>query len=119
MTFNRITRRDVFFILVALVVGFGIGFYGNKNEIKANKDITSRIINNCTESLIATNELINSCSSAYTTFGTCVLNIQSCNIQEESKKLETLNKQKQQAEEKIRSLTKDMDAIILDLSKKD
>lgn len=117
MSIRHITKREIIIAIVALLVGVGIGFYMNSNEVKANKQITKRVIDNCIQSMTAANTLINSCGGAYKEATTCFLNIDSCNLQESGRKLGALNKEKEQAEEEIRRLTKDMDSIIGEVKK--
>lgn len=115
MNIQHFTKREIIIAIIALLVGVGLGFYTNSNEVKASKEMTNRVIDNCVQSLVATNVLVNSCGKAYKEATTCFFNLDSCDLQESGMKLEALNKEKERAEEEIRRLTEDMDSIIKDV----
>lgn len=107
-----IRKKETIIAAIAFLLGLGVMYLYSRNELAVNKTFTRRIIDNCITSLEASNILVNTCSSAYKEFGTCVLDLQSCNLEDSKKKLQTWNKQKEQAEEQIRNATKDMESII-------
>lgn len=110
-------KKEILIAITAFLLGVGIMYVYSRNELDTNKTFTRRIIDNSINSIEASNVLVNTCSNAYKEFGTCVLDLKSCNLEESKKKLQILNKQKEQAEEQIRSVTKDMDSLIFRLGK--
>jgi len=81
-------------------------------ELDANKKITKRILSNAVKSMKTSRTMANSCSSAFALATNCVANLSTCNIQEESKKLDIFNRQKKLADQEINYLNQDMKEII-------
>lgn len=104
--------------LISFVLGMGVMFLYTRAEINDNKNITKRIVNNCADSLITSNDLINNCSEAYKSFGACVTNLDSCNLAESASKLDQLNQEKESINLKLKDLTKDIDGILNTLHSK-
>ena len=81
-------------------------------KIAYQKDLTQRILNNSVQSMSASKEIADTCTSAYNTATACVGNLSTCNIEEEAKKLDELNYKRGQAEEIIDWMNDDMRKII-------
>lgn len=103
--------------VLCFLLGLMLMYFYSRTELTSNKRITAKILNNCIDSFQASNTLINSCSEAYKTFGSCILDLENCNMQESARKLEVLNKQREQAEVQIGNTTREMGEIVNEVKK--
>lgn len=87
-----------------------------KSESNSNKKLTLRILSNAIGSMEASQSLAESCSRAYNTATACVSNLDTCNIQEEAKKLDEFNTRKIYADQQIDLMNQDMKKIIQEVS---
>lgn len=107
-----IKKKEIVIAVIFFLLGLGLMYASNRSELALKKEITRKIIDNCIQSLTASNSLINSCSDAYKEASACITKGNDCNMTESAKKLDAFNEQRQLAEEQIRNATKDMDSII-------
>jgi len=102
--------------IILIASGFTLGalatFLFTYSQIQYQKDLTKRILKNSVQSMTASKEIADSCTAAYNTATACVGNLSTCNIEEESKKLDELNYKRGQAEEIIDWMSDDMKKII-------
>ncbi len=113
-----LNKRELLIGLTCLSVGaLGVFMYMN-TELSSNKELTKRILSNAIGSMQASQNLAESCSEAYNTSSTCVANLSTCNLQEEAKKLDAFNLRRQQADEQINQMNKNMEQIIKNVSAK-
>ncbi len=111
-------KRELIIGISCILIGAIITYLLIGNKIKEQKNLTSRILKNSIQSMEASNELANSCADAYKTATACVTNLQSCNILEESKKLDEYNTRRKHADTIIDWANKDMKQIIEEVSTK-
>lgn len=107
-----INKRELLIGLSCLFIGALAVFIYMNTELNTNKKLTKRILSNAIGSMEASQTLAQSCSDAYNTATTCVTNINTCNIEEEGKKLDEYNYKRGQAEEIIDWMSEDMKKII-------
>ncbi|HVZ67046.1 MAG TPA: hypothetical protein VG917_02185 [Patescibacteria group bacterium] len=112
----KLNRRETYIFLAGLIIGSVIIFLITSHKIASQKSLTKRILNNSIQSMEASNELANSCADAYKTATTCVSNLQSCNIAEESKKLDEYDTRRKHADIIIDWANRDMEQIIKEVS---
>lgn len=112
-----INKKYLLVGLTSFFLGMVIMFFYSRTEINSSKRITGRIVNNCGEALKTSNDLINNCSEAYKTFGSCVTNPESCNIAESTKKLDQLNKDKEQYNLQLKNITQDITSVMSEIKK--
>lgn len=110
-------RREFLIILIAFSLGVTIMYFYNQSQVVANKAITIRVIDNCIQGLTISQKLISSCSDAYAEATTCMANLSICNIEESTKKLQVLNKEKEKADGELKEINLDMQTIIDDVLK--
>lgn len=113
---NSIKKNNFIVALVCFIAGGIIVFAFTRVEINTNKELTKRILNNSIQSLTASKEIADTCAEAYNTATACVANLSTCNIEEESKKLDEFNYRRGQAEVIIDFVGEDMQKVIQDVS---
>lgn len=113
---QKLNKRDLIIGISCILIGVVFTYLLVGNQIKEQKKLTSRILKNSIQSMEASNELANSCADAYKTATTCVSNLQSCNVTEESKKLDEYNTRRKHADTIIDWANQDMKEIIEEVS---
>ncbi len=113
-----INKQVVGVAIICILTSSIITYAFTRNEINSQKKLTKRILTNAVKSMETYQQLANSCSQAYNTATICVSNLNTCNLAEESKKLEEFNKQKESVDPQISLLNKDMESIINEVSAK-
>lgn len=112
----KLNRRETFIFLAGLIIGSAIIFLITNHKIASQKSLTKRILNNSIQSMKASQDLASSCSEAYNTATACVSNLHSCNIKEETKKLDEYNTRRKHADTIIDWANQDMKQIIEEVS---
>lgn len=102
----------VAFFSLGLVTMYFYSSSSYKTKLAANKQITLEIIDNCTSSLQANDDLVNNCSDAYSEVATCFSNYKSCDLNKSQARLDQLNNEKKIIQGKLNRLTEEMDLII-------
>lgn len=109
-------RRDVIvatvFFLAGVVLTFFISSAAYNAEVETNRSLTLDIIDNCIGSIEAGDALVNNCSDAYSEVAQCFSNLENCDMEESEKRLAELNAEKSLIQEKLKTLTEEMDSII-------
>ena len=109
-------KRDIFvavvFFMLGLVVMYFYATNSYKGKLAANKRVTLDIIDNCTSSLQANDELVNNCSDAYSEVASCFSNYKSCDLNKSQARLDHLDEEKKTLQARLKSLTEEMDSII-------
>src|SRR5438270_1807115 len=108
--------KYVVLVIVPFLLGVGATYFYMTSLLEKNKTITRRIIDNCATSMSASQTLINSCSAAYDEVSSCVLNLNTCNMENSKKKLQKLNEQKNDTASKLENATKDLTNIVHDVT---
>jgi peptidoglycan hydrolase CwlO-like protein len=80
-------------------------------QSKGSNNVTTEALNVCVESLKESNNLINNCSAAYDTFGSCVSNTGSCDYEQTQQELQTMNEEKNRIQNRINQLTQELLSI--------
>lgn len=111
----KLNKREVSFFLIGLIIGSIVIFLITNQKINNQKSLTKRILNNSLQSMEASKQIADSCAQAYNTATACVSNLNTCNVEEEAKKLDEFNYKRGQAEEIIDWMGDDMEKIIKDV----
>lgn len=111
-------KQLVIRMVISFIAGGVVIFAFTRAEVNTNKELTKRILSNSLQSMTASKEIADSCASAYNTATACVLNLNTCNIEEESKKLDEFNYRRGKAEETIDWMSEDMKRIIEEVKAK-
>lgn len=116
MKINTAKKTEIAIGIICFVLGIVVMMLVSRQQIQTQKKLTARILSNAVQSMNASQKLANSCSNAYNTATTCVANIKSCNIEEQTKKLDEFNAQRIQADQQINLANKDIQNIIEEVS---
>jgi len=113
---QKLNKRDLIIGISCILIGVVFTYLLVGNQIKEQKKLTSRILKNSIQSMEASKEMADSCTQAYNTATACVSNLQSCNLTEETKKLDEFNTRRKHADTIIDWANEDMKKIIEDVS---
>lgn len=109
---QKINKESLIFGSVCLVIGVLLSYFLMLQKVNHQKDLTKRILSNSLQSMQASKQIADTCTQAYNTATACVSNLNTCNIEAETKKLDEFNYRRGQAEEIIDWMGNDMKAII-------
>jgi hypothetical protein len=112
----KIKKREVIIGIFCLLLGLLVSYLTTRSQIESNKGLTKRILSNAIQSMEASKEMADSCAEAYNTATICVANLRTCNIEEETKKLDEFNTRRKHADTQIDWMGKDMQRIIKEVS---
>lgn len=107
-----VTKKEIAIAIIFLSIGIAISYFYNQNRLKMYKSAGYKVMNNCIQTVQAADSLAKNCGEAYKIVESCVSNLNSCDLESESKKLDSLNKQKSEIEDKISKLTEESGTLI-------
>ncbi len=105
-------RNELIIGIICFILGAFFVFTLTRYELNNNKKLTVRILNNSMLGLKASQSLALSCSKAYSTATACVSNLNTCDIKQESQKLDKFNQDKEKANIEIENSNKELEKII-------
>lgn len=105
-------RKDLTIGVICFIFGALSVFMSTRQELKNNKELTVKILQNSILGLTASQNLALSCSRAYSVATTCVSNLNTCDIKQESQKLDKFNQEKEKANIEIEKSNKELERII-------
>ena len=109
---QKLNKREFLIGIVCILVGMLITYLLIGNDVKNQKKLTSRILNNSIQSMEASKKMADSCADAYHTATTCVTNLKTCDIKEQAEKLDGFNEIRKHADQQIDWMNQDMKRII-------
>lgn len=95
--------------LIIFTAGIVVGFWV-RTALPTNS-VSESQLNVCINALRVSDRLTNNCSTAYNLTHQCMTNQDSCNWQEATHQLSSLNQEKQELELEIMNLTKQLQQI--------
>ena len=99
--------------LVLLLIGSLIGYGIAQIHLNANKSITSKLVNNCSEALNTSSQLIANYQQAFDKLATCtVLNKTTCDHLKIADELNQIKAERIKIEDKLKIVTSDVQDII-------
>jgi len=105
-------KKEIFIALIFFLLGILFMYFYTRIEVSKNKVVTRKIIDNCVATFKAGDIMTKACNSAYAEVSKCVLNLDTCNLQDSSMKLKIYNDQRKLGEEQMTKAGNDMQAII-------
>lgn len=111
-------RKEVTIGVICTIFGALFVFLLTRQELKNNKELTVKILQNSILGLKASQNLALSCSNAYSVATACVTNLYTCDIKQESQKLDKFNQEKEKANIAIEKSNKELERIIQDVKNK-
>lgn len=106
------SQKVVIIVIFCILASSFITYAYTRNEINSQKKLTKRVLTNAVKSMKSSKEIADSCTLAYKTATACVSNLNTCDIEKESKKLDEYNYRRGRAEEIIDWMSEDMKEII-------
>ena len=88
-------------LLIFIIIVWGIAASFSSVYLWQSNRKLEKINTLLLESLISANDLVKNASNAYTVFGECVTNQNTCNIKEAGKRLQQLNEEKEEINQTI------------------
>lgn len=107
-----INKKQVLTAVIFFILGVIITNQYNQTQVKGYKNITRDILNNCTDSLTAYNDLNNNCNETYAGFYSCITNLESCDVKASTEKGEGLKQGRLEIENRIKDLTNQTGLIL-------
>lgn len=105
---NQLQKLTVV-LLLGLLIGYGIA----QIRLNVNKSITSKLVNNCSEALDISNQLITNYQQAFNKLATCtVLNKTERDHQKVASELDQIKTERIKIEDKLKVITSDAQDII-------
>lgn len=111
-------KKEIAILILGILLGATLVFIVTQKTKEDNRKLTIRILENSIAGLHASQNLASSCSKAYLTASACVSNLSSCDIVQESKKLEKYNLEKEEANLKIQKSNKELELIIQEIKER-
>lgn len=108
-------KREIVIGVLCFVFGILVMTLYAKYEITKNNNLTKRIIKTSLKNIQANHTIAESCANAYDTVTNCLSNLSSCNLQQETKKLDMYEHQKEKANQQMKEGNQQLEAILKDL----
>lgn len=117
--FPKVKKVSLF--LLPAIFFFSLGCFAMymvlKDKVAVQGKLTERILNNCINSLQASDQINKSCVGIYNTATSCISNFNKCSIKSESKKIVEYNQERQKAEKALQYTIIETGNIVNDAKK--
>lgn len=108
----KIKKKEVYIGILGIIIGVLLTYLIMLQQVRYQKNLTKRILNNSIQSMQASKGIADTCTSAYNAATACVSNLRTCNIEAETKRLDEFNTRRQHAEQQIDWVGEEMKKII-------